>query len=40
VRPARGRRLVAERDRIDRMMADLANSCAVLDEVIDAAGER
>ncbi len=29
--------LVAERDRIDRMMADLATSRAVLDDVIKAA---
>jgi DNA-binding transcriptional MerR regulator len=29
--------LTAERDRIDRMMTELANSRAVLDEVIDAA---
>jgi DNA-binding transcriptional MerR regulator len=32
--------LVAERDRIDRMMTELANSRAVLDEVITAAAER
>ena len=32
--------LVAERDRIDRMMTDLANSRGVLDEVIKAAQER
>jgi DNA-binding transcriptional MerR regulator len=31
--------LVVERDRIDRMMTELANSRAVLDEVIDAAAE-
>lgn len=31
--------LTVERDRIDRMMAELANSRAVLDEVIDAAAE-
>ena len=32
--------LVAERDRIDRLMAELANSRAVLDDVITAAAER
>jgi DNA-binding transcriptional MerR regulator len=31
--------LVGERDRIDRMMVELANSRDVLDEVIKAAGE-
>ena len=31
--------LVAERDRIDRMMVELENSREVLDEVIKAAGE-
>jgi DNA-binding transcriptional MerR regulator len=31
--------LTAERDRIDRMITDLANSREVLDEVIDAASE-
>jgi DNA-binding transcriptional MerR regulator len=30
--------LTEERDRIDRMMGELANSRAVLDDVIDAAG--
>ena len=32
--------LTAERDRIDRMLIELANSRDVLDEVIDAASER
>jgi DNA-binding transcriptional MerR regulator len=32
--------LVAERDRIDRMMIELANTRDVLDQVIDAAAER
>ena len=32
--------LVAERDRIDRMMVELANSREVLDEVVKAAGQR
>lgn len=32
--------LAAERDRIDRMIAQLANSRAVLDDVIDTASER
>jgi DNA-binding transcriptional MerR regulator len=31
--------LVAERDRIDRMITELTSSREVLDEVIDAAGE-
>lgn len=31
--------LVAERDRIDRMMSDLANSRAILDDVIKTAGQ-
>jgi DNA-binding transcriptional MerR regulator len=31
--------LVAERDRIDRMITELANSRAVLDEVIDGAAD-
>ncbi|GLY65308.1 MerR family transcriptional regulator [Amycolatopsis taiwanensis] len=32
--------LAAERDRIDQMIRDLANSRAVLDDVIDAASRR